>query len=283
MSAAAAPMQGEFHLSDGDYETIARMAHAHAGIMLGTGKRQLVYSRLAKQVRRRGMADFADYVALLRNDADARREAIFALTTNHTKFFREDHHFTHFAQHVRPDLLARSERGTPVRLWSAACSSGEEPYTLAMTLLGEDRAGGGRIAQRDIAILATDLAPHVIATAKAGRYPAEMARDIPDRFRRTWVKPVGDEIAMAPELQRVIAYKHLNLLESWPMRGRFDVIFCRNVMIYFDEPTKARLLERFAGLIPAGGYMYIGHSERLIGPAATMFDSVGHTIYRRRG
>ncbi|WP_298090490.1 protein-glutamate O-methyltransferase CheR [uncultured Sphingomonas sp.] len=283
MSAAAAPMQGEFHLSDGDYETIARMAHAHAGIMLGTGKRQLVYSRLAKQVRRRGLADFADYVALLRNDADARREAIFALTTNHTKFFREDHHFTHFAEHVRPDLLSRAERGSAVRLWSAACSSGEEPYTLAMTLLGEDRAGGARIAQRDIAILATDLAPHVIATAKAGRYPADMARDIPDRFRRTWVKPVGDEIAMAPELRRVIAYKHLNLLESWPMRGRFDVIFCRNVMIYFDEPTKARLLERFAGLIPVGGYMYIGHSERLIGPATAMFDLVGHTIYRRRG
>ncbi|WP_267379771.1 MULTISPECIES: protein-glutamate O-methyltransferase CheR [unclassified Sphingomonas] len=280
MSAAPAPV-GEFTLDAADFTTIARMTHAHSGIVLADGKRQLVYSRLAKIVRRRGMSGFADYVELLRNDADARREAIFALTTNHTKFFREDHHFAHFTTHVRAGLIAQAERGRPVRLWSSASSSGEEPYSLAMTLLGDDKAAGTRLASRDVAILATDLAPHVLATASAGRYPVAMARDIPERYRRTWMSKEADELVMSPELKRVLAYRRLNLLESWPMKGRFDVVFCRNVMIYFDEPTKARLIERFAELMAPGSFLYIGHSERVIGPATSAFEPVGQTIYRR--
>ena len=280
MSAAPAPVT-EFALTDADFTTIARMTHAHSGIVLGDGKRQLVYSRLAKQVRRRGLSGFGPYVELLRNDADARREAIFALTTNHTKFFREDHHFDHFATAVRPGLIAQAERGLPVRLWSSASSSGEEPYSLAMTLLGNDRAAGARLAQRDIAILATDLAPHVLATAAAGRYPADMAKAVPDSLRRAWTRIEADEMVMAGELTRLVSYRQLNLLVPWPMRGGFDAIFCRNVMIYFDEPTKQRLTERFAELLAPGRFLYIGHSERVTGPAAAMFEPVGNTIYRR--
>lgn len=280
MSAAQTHM-GEYALSEADFTTIARMTHAHSGIMLNDGKRQLVYSRLAKVIRRRGMTGFAPYVELLRNDPEARREAIFALTTNHTKFFRENHHFEHFTKVVRPGLLAKAASGHRVRLWSSASSSGEEPYSLAMTLLGEDRAAGVRHAQRDIAILATDLAPHVIATASAGRYPQEMAKDVPDRLRRVWTRTEGDEMVMADELKRIVAYRQLNLLEDWPMRNGFDAIFCRNVMIYFDEPTKERLIARFAKLLAPGDYLYIGHSERVIGPAVSAFEAVGNTIYRR--
>ncbi len=280
MTAARAHV-GEFALSDADFATIARMTHAHSGIMLTDGKRQMVYSRLAKQVRRRGMTGFGPYVDLLRNDADARREAIFALTTNHTRFFREDHHFKHFSKVVRPGLVEQAERGGRVRLWSSASSSGEEPYSLAMTLLGEDQAAGARLAQRDVAILATDLAPHVLATATAGRYPAEMAKDVPDRFRRAWTRAERDEMVIAPEARRIVSYRQLNLLEPWPIRRPFDAIFCRNVMIYFDEPTKERLLARFAELLAPGSYLYIGHSERVIGPAVPLFEPVGQTIYRR--
>lgn len=280
MSAAPAH-SAEFDLSDADFTVIARMTHAHSGIVLSDGKRQMVYSRLAKQVRRRGLSGFGPYVELLRNDADARREAIFALTTNHTRFFREDHHFDHFARVVRPGLMAQADRSRPVRLWSSASSSGEEPYSLAMTLLGGDRAVGARLAQRDVAILATDLAPHVLATAAAGRYPAEMVKDVPDALRRAWTTIDRDQMVMAPELTRIVSYRQLNLLGPWPMRGGFDAIFCRNVMIYFDEPTKQRLTERFAELLAPGSFLYIGHSERVTGPAAAMFEPVGNTIYRR--
>ncbi|MDN4634134.1 protein-glutamate O-methyltransferase CheR [Sphingomonas sp. PsM26] len=279
---ALRPQTGEFVLSDADFAIISRITHAHSGIVLNDGKRHLVYSRLAKQVRRRGLAGFAPYVALLQSDADARREAIFALTTNHTKFFREDHHFEHFAHVVRPGLVAKLERGKPVRLWSSASSSGEEPYSLGMTLLGDDRAAGIRLAQRDVAMLATDLAPHVLATAAAGRYPVDMSKDVPERLRRAWTQIESDEMVMAPELKRVVSYRPLNLLGPWPMRGKFDAIFCRNVMIYFDEPTKARLIARFADLLEPGSHLYIGHSERVIGPAIDAFEPVGQTIYRRR-
>ncbi len=276
-----APPAGDFALGVGDFQAIARMTHEHSGITLNEGKRQLVYSRLAKQVRKRGLSGFGEFVALMQNDADARREAIFALTTNHTKLFREDHHFKHFASVVRPGLIAAAERGRPVRMWSSASSSGEEPYSLAMTMLGDDRAAGARLAQRDIMMLATDLAPHVLAVARGGRYPAEMAKDVPERFRRAWTTLDKDQMVMAPELKRIIAYRQLNLLDPWPMKGKFDVIFCRNVMIYFDEPTKARLIERFAELLAPGSFLYIGHSERVIGPATDAFEAVGNTVYRR--
>ncbi|MDP1027261.1 protein-glutamate O-methyltransferase CheR [Sphingomonas sp. KR1UV-12] len=273
----------DYTLDPASFATIARITHAHAGITLNDGKRQLVYSRLAKQIRKRGLSGFGEFVELMQSDAQVRREAIFALTTNHTKLFRENHHFDHFAQALRPRLIEAAERGRPVRLWSSASSSGEEPYSLAMTLLGDNRAAGARLVQRDVAMLATDLAPHVLSVAKAGRYPGEMAKDVPERYRRVWTTMEGDQMVMAPELKRIIAYRQLNLLDPWPMQGKFDAIFCRNVMIYFDEPTKARLIERFAELLAPGSFLYIGHSERVIGPATDAFEPAGNTIYRRRG
>lgn len=272
---------GSFAFSKADFAVIARIVHSQAGITLNESKMQLVYSRLAKFVRARGLDDFHDYVALIQQDKEERQRAIYALTTNHTRLFREDHHFTHFEQVMRPALIAQAEQGRQVRLWSSASSSGEEPYSLAMTLLGPDRAEAQRLINRDVAILATDLAPHVLETARAGRYPAAMANDIPERYRRAWTRVSGDTMHMAPELMALIAFRQLNLLDEWPIRVKFDAIFCRNVMIYFDDAVKSRLIERFADQLAPGGYLYIGHSERLVGPAAGRFAPAGQTIYRR--
>ena len=273
---------GNFTLDGADFAAIARMTHAHAGIRLNPGKQQLVYARLVTLVRRLGLEDFPEFVALMQSDAQVRHAAICALTTNHTRLFREDHHYQHFAETARPALVAAAARGRPVRLWSSACASGEEAVSLAMAMLGTDRAEGARLAPHDIAILATDLAPHVLDTARLGSYPADDARDIPDPYRRAWTRIVDDRLTMAPEVRAIVHYRQLNLIDAWPMRSTFDIIFCRNVMIYFDEPTRERLIERFAAVLKPGGYLYLGHSERAVGPAAAAFETVGNTIYRRR-
>jgi chemotaxis protein methyltransferase CheR len=264
-----------------DFEAISAMVHAHAGICLPEGKAMLVYSRLSKLVRESGLSSFADYVALIRKETGERGRAIEALTTNHTKFFREDHHFHHFEQDVRPEMLARLQRGERVRMWSSASSSGEEIYSLAMVLLGADRASGRRILQSDLALLATDLSEQVIGVGMEGRYPAMIAADIPQKYRDAWTTAQGDNVQIAKEVRDLVRFRKLNLLNPWPIKGLFDVIFCRNVMIYFDEPTKELLLRRLADQLAPGGYLYIGHSERLLGDTVSRFASIGQTIYRK--
>jgi chemotaxis protein methyltransferase CheR len=273
--------QNEYTYTHDDFGAIAAMVHAHAGICMPETKAMLIYSRLTKLVRERGFSDFARYVELIRTDTGERARAIEALTTNHTKFFREIHHFEHFEQHVRPGLVARLIAGGRVRLWSSAASSGEEPYSLGMTMLGTDKAKARKIAESDLALLGTDLAGHVLRTAAEGVYPANAADDIPDRYARIWTRQEGANLAIAKPLKDLIRFRKLNLLNSWPIKGQFDVIFCRNVMIYFDEPTKELLLRRLSDQLVSGGYLYIGHSERLIGSTATLLTSIGQTIYRK--
>jgi chemotaxis protein methyltransferase CheR len=273
--------QHEYPYTRDDFATIAAMVHAHAGICMPETKAMLIYSRLTKLVRETGLTSFADYVHFIRSDAGERARAIEALTTNHTKFFREIHHFDHFEQHVRPALVDRLTTGGRVRLWSSAASSGEEPYSLAMTLLGCDKAEARQITQGDIAMLGTDLAEHVLRTAEQGIYPAGAGIDIPDRYARIWTRQDEGGLTIARPLRSLVRFRKLNLLNAWPMKGRFDVIFCRNVMIYFDEPTKELLLRRLSDHLVPGGYLYIGHSERLIGAAAEQFSSMGQTIYRK--
>jgi len=273
--------QQEYPYTQDDFAAIAAMVHAHAGICMPESKAMLIYSRLTKLVRERGFADFARYVDLIRSDTAERARAIEALTTNHTKFFREIHHFDHFEQHVRPALTDRLIAGGRVRLWSSAASSGEEPYSLAMTMLGTDKDLARRIMGGDIALLGTDLADHVLRTAADGVYPAAATDDIPDRYARLWTRRDGPNLTIAKPLKDMIRFRKLNLLNSWPIKGKFDVIFCRNVMIYFDEPTKELLLRRLSDQLVVGGHLYIGHSERLIGSAASLFSSIGQTIYRK--
>jgi chemotaxis protein methyltransferase CheR len=268
--------------SDADFRAIAELVYAESGNVLPQGKAMLVYSRIAPLVRRSGSATFAEYVAMIRQDPNQRKAAVDALTTNHTFFFRENHHFEHFAEKVRPQLLAKLDRGEQVRLWSAGCSSGEETWSLILTLLGEDRREGHRLIKRDVRLLASDLADHVLRKASAARYAEADVKDVPPALRQNWLEVAEGVVSVCDLARSIVRFRELNLLGEWPMRRPFDVIFCRNVMIYFDQETKERLVSRLAHQLQPGGYLYIGHSERASGPASNELELVGPTIYRRR-
>lgn len=265
-----------------DFEAISKIVYEGAGIVLPPTKAMLVYSRLAPMVRDTNCGTFAAYVERMRSDAGERTRAIEALTTNHTFFYRESHHFEHFAAKVRPELLQRIAAREPVRMWSAGCSSGEETWSLVLTLLGPDRDQGRRIAASDTLVLATDLVSHVIAKASAATYATNDLEPVPAAIRTPWTEPRGETTAMSAEARQLVRFKLLNLLGEWPLSRPFDVIFCRNVMIYFDQPTKERLVARLAAQLRPGGHLYIGHSERATGPAERELDQVGPTIYQRR-
>ena len=264
-----------------DYAALSALVHRETGILLPDSKRELVRSRLAKRLRTRGLNRFEDYLKIVGSDPRERAAALDALTTNHTSFFRESHHFDHFVKDVRPTLVQRAARGERIRLWSSACSSGEEPYSMAMTLLGGDRNQGAKVAGSDTIILATDLSPTVIEHARAATYPAAATAAVPRPLASTWISTRDGQSQIDPLCAGLVQYRELNLMGDWPIRGMFEVIFCRNVMIYFDEPTKERLQARLVERLVPGGYFYIGHSERLIGAAAERCRPIGQTIYRK--
>ena len=259
-----------------EFRAIAAIMMREARIHLVEAKVTLVHSRLSRRLREHGLASFRDYVALVERDAEERAVMVAALTTNHTHFFRENHHFDHLRDHVLPGLQARARAGHPVRLWSAGSSTGEEVYSLAMTLAGEDASW---LHRGDVKLLATDLAPHAVAGVQRAVYPAATVEPIPANFRRRWLRPEGGEFAVVDELRSLVTARPLNLFEPWPMRRRYDVIFCRNVMIYFEDDAKAELEARFVEMLAPGGHLYIGHSERLIGPAAAAMQPVAQTAY----
>ncbi len=265
-----------------DFQAVAAMVRAEAGIVLPPGKAMLVYSRLAPLVRSSGLGTFGAYLTAIATDGEARRKAVCALTTNHTFFYREEHHFQHFASQVRPHLIGMLGRKEPVRLWSAGCSSGEETWSLVMTLLGPDKPEGKALARQDVKVLASDIADHALARASAARCDAKALDAVPAPLRVAWTQSQGDEVTIASELRDMVQFRRLNLHGEWPMRRHFQTIFCRNVMIYFDQSGKEQLLARFANQLEPGGYLYIGHSERVSGPAEAMLENVGPTIYRRR-
>jgi len=267
---------------EADFRAVAAIVQSSAGIVLPSGKAMLVYSRLAPLVRETGCGTFANYVSRMRENEAEKARAVAALTTNHTFFYREAHHFDHFEREVRPVLLRRIGAGQPVRLWSAGCSSGEETWSLVMALLGPERTEGRRIARADVRVLASDIAPHALKKGMAATYPAKDLEPVPTDLRQLWCAQEADMATLGPEARAIVRFRSLNLQGDWPMRGKFDVIFCRNVMIYFDNLTKERLVERFAGALRPGGYLYIGHSERVTGPASQQLQPVGPTIYRRR-
>ncbi|MCX7283781.1 MAG: protein-glutamate O-methyltransferase CheR [Novosphingobium sp.] len=265
-----------------DFRAVADIVYRSAGIVLEAGKAMLVYSRLAPLVREAGCGTFGNYVARLRQDRVEEARAVAALTTNHTFFYREAHHFEHFAREVRPQVLHKLSAGNPVRMWSAGCSSGEETWSLLMTLLSSDRSEAKRILGQDLVMLASDLAPHAVKKAVAAQYAVTDLDPVPAPLRDAWVRMEGTTAKISDEVRALVRFRELNLLGEWPMRGKFDVIFCRNVMIYFDHPTKERLVARFADALLPGGYLYIGHSERVTGAAAQSLELIGPTIYQRR-
>ena len=205
-----------------------------------------------------------------------------ALTTNHTHFFREGHHFDHFKETVLGELQERVRAGNPVRLWSAGCSSGEEVYSLVMCMLGTSRAQARWATDGDVKVLATDLSSKVVAAARRAVYPEATVKPIPEEYRRQWLREEGADFAVVDEARSLVTARELNLFGEWPMRQQYDVIFCRNVMIYFDDNATSELIARFSRLLRPGGYLYIGHSERLIGPGADVLTNCGQTIYRKQ-
>ncbi len=271
--------------SEADFRRIADLIHTETGIVLSERKRMLAYSRLAPLVRRSGLTSFGAFLDTLANEPATFTEVVAALTTNHTYFHREPHHFEHFESVVRPGMVARALSGAPVRIWSAGCSTGEEIWTLLTVLLGPDRNAGLKIARSKFVALASDISVNALAGARAATYPLGALDALPEALRRTWCTPVTQAgeplLEIDPAMQAMVRFRVLNLMGEWPMRNPFDVIFCRNVMIYFDGPTKERLVERFARQLVPGGYLYIGHSERVSGPATALLEPVGPTIYRR--
>lgn len=261
-----------------DFAAIAAIMHSDARIELSEAKTTLVQSRLARRLREYGLARFSDYVALVRSDAQERHAMVVALTTNHTHFFREPHHFDHFRETVLPAL--KRKQG-PIRIWSAGCSSGEEVYTIAMCLLGPDRTSATWLRNADVRLLATDIAPQVVESVARGFYAENVASGVPEPYRNTWMRPAPGGFVMAEEARQLVTARVLNLFDRWPLKAQYDVIFCRNVMIYFGDPAKEELEGRFVDQLAYGGHLYIGHSERLIGPAASRMKSCGHTIYAK--
>ena len=279
-------VDGEFPLFIEDFRAIAAMLQADAGIALSEAKATLVYSRLAKRLRTLRLRSFREYRALVASHegGEERRQMLTALTTNVTRFFREPHHFEHLKTAVLPVLLQEARRGGRVRLWSAACSTGQEPYSVALTILSlmPDAAG------LDVRVLATDIDPVVLAAGRAGVYDDACLAAVPPDLRQRWFRRAPDGAGkggwrVADELRRLVAFRELNLIGgAWPMKGRFHAVMCRNVVIYFAEETQAAVWSRFMPCIEPGGHLYIGHSERLAGDAARHFESAGITTYRRR-
>ena len=273
---------GQFALSEGDFTALAQFIHRRTGIHLPPAKRILMQTRLAKRLRARGLDGFGAYRRLIETGTDAEEigAMISALTTNVTRFRREPHHFDNLAQKVLPDLMAQARAGKRVRLWSAGCATGEEPYTLAFTILGVCPEA----ARLDVRILATDLDPEALRVAEAGVYRSEAVAPLTaqDRahFQPAEGRP-GHHVVGGPA-RDLIRFRRLNLIEDWPFGGGFDVIMCRNVVIYFDLSTQDRLWCRFAThQRRAGDRLYIGHSESLSQAARRLYRPVDGVGYSR--
>ena len=266
--------------TDADFRRIAGFAQREFGLALQDNKKQVIHSRMLRLLQETGCPDLPTFFARLEGDplAPERVALVSALTTNVTSFFREAHHFDLFAdQLLKPDLQ-KLRAGQRLRVWSAGCSAGHEPCSVAMRVLELLPEA----AKLNIRILATDIDPAIIAKARHAKYPEEEARTIPPHIRQSLTKPLpGGQFMPDEKVTGMIRFAELNLVGDWPMKGPFDAIFCRNVAIYFDKPTQARLWSRFAQLLRPEGMLFIGHSERVSGSATAELASAGITAYRR--
>jgi len=273
-------VDGEFVFTNEDFRRIAQTLHDAAGIALPDSKATLVYSRLAKRLRALGLESFRDYCALVSGSdgLDERQQMIVALTTNVTRFFREPHHFEHLKTEVLPPLLSAARRGASVRIWSAGCSNGQEPYSIALTILSMMPEA----PEHDVRILATDIDTQMLAEGREGVYSASVMAPVPGDQRARWFEREGDRWRVSEPLRRLVTFNELNLMGQWPMKRQFNAIFCRNVVIYFEEATQARVFSRFIPLMAPDSRLYIGHSERITGEAVGRLDTDGVTTYRLR-
>lgn len=269
----------EFDFTEKDFLRVKKVVYDFAGIDLNDSKKNLVYNRLAKRIRFLDMNSFSGYLDYVEEQGEAEFvHLINAITTNLTFFFRENHHFEYLANQVIPMLLEKNKASKKIRIWSAGCSTGEEPYSIAIVLKEVVPQGW------DARVLATDLDTNVVQTGQTGVYKIDRLKGVSDERKKRWfLKGSGARegyVRVKPELQQIIDFGQINLMNEWPIRDAIDVIFCRNVVIYFDKETQARLFDRYANLLPDNGHLFIGHSESLY-KVCDRFELLGQTIYRK--
>jgi len=269
----------EFRFTVDDFNFLRKLSNDHSGIQVPDERFDMFYSRLSKRVRKLGLIDFNEYCQYLRDYPEQEfTEFINSITTNLTAFFREMHHFDYLRDVVIPEVIKRNKNTKQIRVWSAGCSTGEEPYSIAMILLDNVPADW------DIKILATDLDTNVLQTAMDGVYSEERVSDLSEEILKRWFmrgkSSQGGLVKVKPSLQKIIQFKKLNLMQDWPMRCQFDFIFCRNVLIYFDRETKALLAKKYAKMLASRSWLFIGHSESL-NQLSNEFDLVATTTYRK--
>ncbi|MEI6413098.1 MAG: protein-glutamate O-methyltransferase [Pseudomonadota bacterium] len=272
----------EFPFTRDDFNYLRKVANERTGIVVTDEKYDMFYSRLSRRVRKLGLSSFREYCDLIRGESDGQEtlELVNAITTNLTSFFRENHHFEFLSRTLVPELLSSKGSEREIRIWSAGCSTGEEPYSIAMTLREVLPAGWKG------SVLATDIDSNVLDKAASGVYALDRISNISDdRLRRWFQRGSGANDGMVkikPEVRDLVRFERLNLMADWRVNGPLDMIFCRNVIIYFDKESKIRLIDRYADHIRNQGYLFIGHSESLF-KISDRFELLHNTIYRKRG
>ncbi|TQV75341.1 protein-glutamate O-methyltransferase CheR [Aliikangiella marina] len=267
----------EFDFSDENFRHVRALINQLAGITLSERKTDMVYARLARRLRALGYSDFDSYLAFVENDEHESVHFTNSLTTNLTHFFRESHHFDYLADVYFPEILSQGKKR--IRIWSAGCSTGEEPYSLAITW----RSRVKDAHRYDFKILATDLDTNVLDVCRQGLYAKDKVMQLDDEYQQ-WFRATkrcnSQQMEVFPKLREQIVFKQLNLMDEWPIKGPLDVIICRNVLIYFDKPTQQKLVNRFAQLLSDRGCLILGHSENL-SANKNMFESIGQTTFRK--
>lgn len=273
-------IERDFIMYDDDFEYLRKLAYEFTGIVLADHKKDMVYSRLARRLRLLGLETFSQYCQVLeKNNSQEHSEFINAITTNLTAFFREGHHFEYLRTVALPELIKAHSGSYKLRVWSCASSTGEEPYSIAMTI-----AESHVPRQWDVKILATDLDSNVLQRGKEAIYGYDRVEGLgEERVKKFFLHDTSgtsQRVRVKPVLRDMISFKRLNLLEKWPMKMSYDIVFCRNVVIYFNKETQRKLFDNIANIMPMGGFLFIGHSESLSN-ICDRFELVGRTIYRK--
>lgn len=272
----------EFEFTAKAFDQIRSLVKEKTGIVLSDGKQDMVYGRLTRRLRALDLPNFESYIQIVKSGHEEELiNLVNAITTNLTSFFREEHHFGYLRNTVFPALMEKNAATRKIRIWSAGCSTGEEPYSIAMTV----REFFPWDSDWDVKIIATDLDSNVVNTGKKGVYQLSRVEGVSNEYKKRWMRrgkgDKSDFVKMNAELQDLITFKQLNLLEGWPLKGPVDIIFCRNVVIYFDKDTQRVLFDRYADMLAPDGHLFIGHSENMFN-VCDRFESLGHTIYAKK-
>ena len=275
-------VHNQYPFTEAEFEKLRGLIFQRSGISISTAKKQLIYRRISNRLKALKLSSFSEYISILESGDSSENETFLnSITTNLTSFFRENHHFDYLANTAMPEILEAKKATRRLRIWSAGCSTGEEPYSIAMTL----QPFSAQLDSWDAKVLCTDLDTEVLSKARMGTYEESKTNGLSQLQKERWFKEenIGEEkfLSAKPLLKKNLHFRQLNLMNRWPMSGAFDVVFCRNVMIYFDRETQVELVSRFAEVIEPNGHLIIGHSETL-GRVSDRFELIGKTVYRKK-